>query len=462
MVLLALFAWFGWLQIFEPRLDQVSSPERALALIVGRTMEIEEALGRARGWERGLYTLMMSDGTAELTQAMAWYEELAAYSSDSRVVLHLAILEGEAGRLDRVRERIREWRLREDPFPSLAELIREAYLEPRGGPAAVAMTFPAEAARALPAGWFYDRVAIRWATRAGDRALLSTTREARAMRAEALLWRIRGLAALMLTIIVAGIPALVVILFRRRSPRALRVGTAPLPPPWRGRVGAVVLIHGGAIEALLLFAFLVASPLVERDSPLLTILTWPWSNLLFLPLLGLAYLYLLKPAGLGFGSGLGLSPAPGGWRAFAVAVPALLAVGLLGEWGMGWLAGSAGLTSHWTEWFDSDLVWGEPLVVTTSLVDASVFAALFEETVFRGLVFATLRRKFGLAASAALSAAIFALGHGYGVVGFASVFWSGLLWAWAYQKTGSLLPGMVAHGLGNLLASLEVIALLRL
>jgi membrane protease YdiL (CAAX protease family) len=61
-----------------------------------------------------------------------------------------------------------------------------------------------------------------------------------------------------------------------------------------------------------------------------------------------------------------------------------------------------------------------------------------------------------------LSAAIFGVAHGYGVAGFGSVFASGLMWAIAYEKTRSLLPGMVAHAANNVSAACAVLALLRL
>ncbi|MEQ1680872.1 MAG: CPBP family intramembrane glutamic endopeptidase [Nitrospira sp.] len=47
------------------------------------------------------------------------------------------------------------------------------------------------------------------------------------------------------------------------------------------------------------------------------------------------------------------------------------------------------------------------------------------------------------------------------MIGFISVFWSGFLWAWIYERTGSLIPGMVAHAMNNLLVCLTVMALLR-
>ena len=58
-------------------------------------------------------------------------------------------------------------------------------------------------------------------------------------------------------------------------------------------------------------------------------------------------------------------------------------------------------------------------------------------------------------------AGVFALAHGYGLSGFATVFASGVLWAWAYERTGSLLPGMAAHALNNLGVATALALLLR-
>jgi len=454
LVLLAAALAFGWLSVVVPRLDRVSSPERALALMVERTMDLEEAFARAPAWERQLYEVTMGNGINELAQAITWYEELAAYSSDPLVQLRLAILEAEAGRLDRVRARAREWEGREDPFPSFVQLIQAGYLEPRTDPA-VEMALQAELAELLPAGWFYDRLAMNLAMRAGDRPLLASIGEASASRAVPLLRRTRELLAVELALILIGTLMLLVVLAGQRgSLNALKVGVAPLPPLWRGRTGVVVLIRGGAIGAVLALGLLF----LEMDNPLLRIIALPVTNL---PLLVLAYRHLLKPTGLGFGEGLGLWPSSAGWVRCGLAVPAVVAVGLLGEWGVSLATDSLRLSSHWTEWFDSDLVWGSGPVLAVSLLEYVAIAPLFEEIAFRGILFATLRRKFGWGVSALISGAIFATAHGYGVVGFVSVFWSGLVWAWAYEKTGSLLPGIAAHMLNNLMVCLTVIWLLR-
>ena len=42
-----------------------------------------------------------------------------------------------------------------------------------------------------------------------------------------------------------------------------------------------------------------------------------------------------------------------------------------------------------------------------------------------------------------------------------SVFASGVLWALAYERTRSLLPGMLAHAVSNIQATTIVLATLR-
>src|SRR5207237_1249443 len=48
-----------------------------------------------------------------------------------------------------------------------------------------------------------------------------------------------------------------------------------------------------------------------------------------------------------------------------------------------------------------------------------------------------------------------------GAAGFASVFLSGALWAWSYERTRSLLPGMIAHMANNAAVGLTLLWLLR-
>ncbi len=94
-----------------------------------------------------------------------------------------------------------------------------------------------------------------------------------------------------------------------------------------------------------------------------------------------------------------------------------------------------------------------------AILGYAVIAPVLEEFVFRGILYATIRRQLGPWGSILISAVIFSLAHGYGVVGGLTIFLSGILWVWAYEKTGSLLPGMAAHALNNFLVCGTVLLL---
>ena len=451
LVLAAGMGFFIWLQISIPPLDRVGFPERALSHLVSRTLEMEEAISHALPWERTLYQLTTDNGSSDLREAIAWYRELTDVSYNPDIHLHLAILEAEAGRFEDVDRQLKEWDYREDPFPLFARMIRAAYVDPRVDPTSAGL-LQAQLADALPAGWFYDKMALRLAQRSGDQDLVAAITSESAARVMPLLNKVRLITAGELTIVLLGVFALF-ILFRGRG-KAYTVGSAAIPPVWRGRVGVAVLVRGGAMGLLLSVAFLF----LESDSLLIRLTSIPLASL---PLLALTRQYLLTPHRIGFPAGFGLRLSPKGQGRLIVAVFAVLAAGLIGEWGFGLLAEEWGLSSHWTEWFDADLVWGRTPVVMTSLLEFVVLAPLFEELAFRGLIFGTLRRRFNWATSAGLSAGIFAIAHGYGVLGFISVFWSGLLWAWIYEKTGSLPPSMLAHAANNLLVCLSILYFFR-
>lgn len=454
LVLFAALLLFAWLQVSVPPLDRVASPERALELMVGRSLDLEEAFAALPSWQRFLVELSLSDSGDTLAEALAWYEELAAAQPDNPLVqAYLAILEGEAGRREPLGAKLAQWASAPAPLPVFGRLLGAAYFATRLTPEA-GRALQAELADHLPDGWFHDRLAARLATLAGDPLLLGATREAQAGRSAPLLQRVRLLAGAQLLGLLAGLLLLLAMFRRQQAPETFRIGPATVPPPWPGGLGKAVLLRGGALSALLVIGLLS----VEQDDLLLRSLVIPLTNL---PIVFLAWRHLLAPLGLGLAEAFGLRPLPGRTGRLAAMTLVMLAVGLSGEWLLGQLADALALRSHWTEWFDGDLVWGSGPVVAVSLVEYVVFAPLFEELVFRGLLFATLRRRLPFGAAALLSGAIFALAHGYGLLGTASVLWSGVVWAWVYEKTGSLLPGLLAHALNNLTVCLTILLLLR-
>jgi ABC-2 type transport system permease protein len=78
---------------------------------------------------------------------------------------------------------------------------------------------------------------------------------------------------------------------------------------------------------------------------------------------------------------------------------------------------------------------------------AVVGAPIFEEFIFRGLIFGGLRRSLGALPAIAASAAVFAIVHP--PVSMIPVFLLGVCAALAYDRTKLLLAPMIAHGLYN-------------
>lgn len=89
------------------------------------------------------------------------------------------------------------------------------------------------------------------------------------------------------------------------------------------------------------------------------------------------------------------------------------------------------------------------------LILLAVVVPIGEEVFFRGLVYGGLRVRWGAAIGALASAAFFAAVHTQ-LVHALPIFALGLVLAVAYERSGSLLPGMVAHGLNNVVAVLSV------
>jgi membrane protease YdiL (CAAX protease family) len=139
----------------------------------------------------------------------------------------------------------------------------------------------------------------------------------------------------------------------------------------------------------------------------------------------------------------------------------LLGLSLAGESVLSIVLSGLGVTSHWADGFLEDFLWGPPATVVAGTLDGVFWAPFFEELAFRGLLYPTLRLRLSPWPAALLSSAVFGVAHGYGLQGFAAVTWSGMIWALGYERTRSLLPGILAHAAGNLLATLSFMLLLR-
>jgi membrane protease YdiL (CAAX protease family) len=85
------------------------------------------------------------------------------------------------------------------------------------------------------------------------------------------------------------------------------------------------------------------------------------------------------------------------------------------------------------------------------LFGGAIVAPFVEEVFFRGFVFAGLRRKWGWPKAAVASAALFALAH-VAPTSILPIFVLGLIFAFLYQTSGSIWPGILMHILTNAVA----------
>jgi ABC-2 type transport system permease protein len=145
------------------------------------------------------------------------------------------------------------------------------------------------------------------------------------------------------------------------------------------------------------------------------------------------------------------------WRARTADVPVILGNGAAHAvlWGvLGGLAASAAAFVYIEIVRALDLfpVWraaafGDPAPPLWLAAVAVIAAPIFEEFVFRGLVFRGLRRSFGLGLATLASAAIFAIVHP--PISVIPVFVMGAAAALVYQRAGMLLAPIVLHAVYN-------------
>jgi hypothetical protein len=428
-------------------LANLEHAEESLERLVSREMDLRQGFEHAPRWERRLYELIGSDPES-FDDAIARFDEFDDDQRSARSDLDLVVLLGESGLLERAGDLIDALGGTEGAGAKYGRWLEAAYLDAPAAEEATALV--EEIRRDLPADWFTDTLVRRIATRVDDQALETQAEAAVDARGRSLLARVRaltgtGAALLALSAVVAW--------RLRASRRDPRVAHALLPPPWRGADGAGLFFRAA-------FAYLLIPAAVVLLLPRMAPVTAVMGLVGGLPTLWWARRYL-HARGETVRETFGLRPRASrlarllGWGLV------LLAVSMAGESLLYAGLTALGVNSHWADGFLEEFLWGPPAAVVAGTLDGVVWAPIFEELAFRGLLYPTLRLRLPAWLAALLSAAIFAGAHGYGVQGFAAVTWSGMVWALGYERTRSLLPGMLAHGASNLLATTSFLLLLR-
>lgn len=100
-----------------------------------------------------------------------------------------------------------------------------------------------------------------------------------------------------------------------------------------------------------------------------------------------------------------------------------------------------------------------PSAILLALVSAAVISPVYEEIFYRGFIYRWLRTRLGVGTGILLSSLIFTAAH-YPVTNAMPVnFLDGIVFAWAYEKTHSIWPGVIIHGAVNAVSIFWVIFL---
>ncbi|HET6366143.1 MAG TPA: CPBP family intramembrane glutamic endopeptidase [Pseudomonadales bacterium] len=441
--LLVGFFYWSW----GSPLANLERPEESLERLVSREMDLQEVMDEIPRWEMKLYELTGSEPET-FEDAIARFDELDEEQRSARADLDLVVLLAESGQLERAASIIEALESTDTAAAQYGRWLDAAYLEAPSPQDATEMA--EEIRRELPRDWFSDTLVRRLATRVDDPGLQGDAEASIEARGRSLLRRVRGLTGTGL-----GLFLLAVVLLRRlpRSPQGARVAEAPLPPIWRGADGLGLFFRAA-------FAYLLMPAALVVLLPRTPVTTVAMGLLGGVPMLWWIRRYV-HARGRTVRETFGLHVPPGqalrvvGWGIV------LLGISLAGESLLSMGLTALGVTTHWADGFLEEFLWGSPTTVMAGTIDGVVWAPIFEELAFRGLLYPTLRLRLPPWPAALLSAALFGVAHGYGLQGFVAVTWSGMIWALGYERTRSLLPSILAHAASNLLATTSFLLLLR-
>lgn len=159
------------------------------------------------------------------------------------------------------------------------------------------------------------------------------------------------------------------------------------------------------------------------------------------------YYITIKPYGLNWQT-LGLKPFARsywlpiiGWTILLIVGSVLLVI-LMDIFGIG-------VENKKTDSLTADL---NGWTILIAFISAAIVSPVYEEILYRGFIYKWLRGKYQIGFSLFISAIIFTVVHLPTFNTLPVNFLSGLVFAWTYEKSGSIYPAMIIHGVFNGLA----------
>lgn len=424
--------------------------------MLDRHMEFYAAYDQVPAWERSLHTFLFGEQKQVVADVIAGYREVLRYfdqhpesttpwsymNTRSRLMVTLA----ENGYMDELRAMIAE-PTQTPEQDVLNDAFRFAYLNDNS----VDQPSVTSGARMMPLGWAADRLWIRIAQRNQDSFGESYISRRHVENGQRLRHRVWLLSISVGMIIISGL-----LLTYMRWPliRQLQWPDGILARPWGFYEGLAVMVRAAVLGLLIAIVLQILAQHFFRPGLLAL-----WSTLFAsLPMLWLIRRRLLSPRAMSLRQGFGIKIRQMGVGRFISITLVFLTLEWLGMMLISWVTWKLGLAEQWTEGINERMFFAPNETVLLSAVNMVLWAPIFEEIGFRGLLYTTLRSRLGVWAAIVLSAFLFSALHLYSLSGFLSVFWSGIVLAYIYERYHSLLPGIVIHALSNLL-SLSVIVL---
>ena len=120
---------------------------------------------------------------------------------------------------------------------------------------------------------------------------------------------------------------------------------------------------------------------------------------------------------------------------------------------MGWLDLFVGFGEpNWISFYDIDSTNISAGAFLLSAISSIIFAPVFEELVFRGVLFNRMKISIGIIPAMIVSSFLFAIGHDFG--GILSAFLFGICMCILYLKTDNILIPMSVHFINNITATI--------
>jgi membrane protease YdiL (CAAX protease family) len=442
------------------RADMLEAPEEFLEHVMGRNLDLEAFAPHRSSPEVLLDWLQGYEAGELLRDAIGAYEEFLDTSETewTRLRRTLVIMLCEAQRLDEAAELLAEFETEflDDPAEqAFVEACRSGYFG--GDPADTLYEPSAESVAAmLHPAWARDRLVYRLTQAEGDATSAAAARERLEKRARKLHFQVLPLIWFPVVIISGAI--LILVFWVSLGAPKLRIGTGLVSSPWSLGRGAAVMVRAAL------------SGVVVSESLGMLLAFWPGLSFLrgiaslaaILPLLWFGTRKLLRPWGLTVATCFGLSVPAHRWLKLLLFTVVLSGVDQLGSILISVVLDHFGIQMHWSESPQEDYLWQPWWLISLDFLDGVVWAPICEEIGCRGFLYTTVRRRFSAVPAALITALIFGAVHFYSISGFLAVAWSGFVWSIAYERSRSLIPGMISHSMDNLMAFGAMVLLYRL